>query len=249
MLVILPVSASDAHLIVPLVDVMTQFGGLKEHWAMVVANGSSRDDGESYAAMVRPLFGKVDLFILPKPTPPGWPEGCNSYFSQTADHLEIVGNTDPWYWFEADCTPLCEGWLDQLVAEYELAKMPFLGVKEETRLRKMDDSIVSDGHHMVGTGIYPAKVSKYSALHRHAGNIPWDVFWRWEIIKHIHPTKLIQHNWGTGNYKRMGKGGHRIGCEMVKPGANRDMAIEVNDDAVVLHGCRDNSLRNIILKG
>lgn len=248
MLIILPVSASDAHLIVPLVEVMTKFSGLEQHRALVVTAESTRDEGESYTALIRSLFAEVNLFVLPKPAPPGWPQGCNAYFAMTADHLEISGNTEPWYWLEADCTPLTEGWIASLVAEYELAKMPFMGAKEQTTARRPDGSVIADGYHMVGTGIYPPNLSKFTTLHRYADNIPWDTFWRWEIINHIHPTKLIQHNWGTGNYRRTGKGGHKISCESVKSGANRDMATDVRPDAVVLHGCRDNSLRHLVLK-
>lgn len=248
MLIVLPVSASDAHLVTPLVDVMRKFGGLENHRALVVTAASSKEEGEFYADSVRPLFGSVELFVFPQPTAPGWPMGCNAYFAATAQHLELNRNTDPWYWFEADCTPLREGWLTALVEEYQLAKMPFMGCKEETLVLR-NGIVTADGYHMVGAGIYPPNLSHYTTLHRHITNIPFDVFMRWEIISHVHPTKLIQHNWGTGNYRRTGKGGHHIGCETVKPGAHRVMNTQVRSDAMVLHGCRDNSLRELVLKG
>lgn len=245
MLFVLPVSHADLHLIEPLVEVFQKFGGLQEHKALVVTSAKTGEQGEKYAAAIRPLFGKTECLIFPTDPNPGWPQACNQYFKLAAFHVERFYG-EPFWWFEADCTPLKASWANEIVMEYLLSQKPFMGVKNETWFTRRGVPY-QDGHHMVGTGIYPGKLSQFSKLYQYAIDEPWDVFSRWEIAPKMHETIKIQHNWGTGNYKKIGKGGTITVCEQVKKPTHHNYNAAVKKTTMVLHGCRDNSIRDIVL--
>lgn len=226
---------------------MAKFGGLQEHRAMVVTSPKTQNEGNAYAAAVRPLFDGVRTFILPTDPVPGWPRSCNEYFKQAAVNQEWQGNKEPWMWFEADMTPLKPGWVNELICEYNLQGKPFMGVRNQTWFTRQGVPY-QDGHHMVGAGIYPPNLSHFSKAWQWAVDEPWDVFARWEIEPKMHATKLIQHNWGTGNYRRAGKGGTIIMCDQVQQPTKLAYNAAIRKETMVLHGCKDNSLRDLILE-
>jgi hypothetical protein len=248
MLLVLPVSKADYLLVPKLAAVFAKLGGLSEQDALVVTIPENVKLAEEYARLLTPTFRKVDVHLLQGQCPEGWPQACNFYFARTAQYLEFERKIEePWYYFEADTLPLKAGWLEKLATEYNLAGKPFMGCLQET-YRSLPDSndVVVDGAHMVGTGIYPPRLSQYSVLYRFAGAEPWDVLCQWEIAPHLHATKLIQHNWGTVNYTLQKDGS--VTCEdreVNRWGIKHDKPL--SPDVVLLHGVKDSSLADLVL--
>ena len=54
----------------------------------------------------------------------GWPLGPNQMFADASSHCYQY--EDPWYFWEPDCVPMVEGWVDRL--EEEFNKKPSLNL-------------------------------------------------------------------------------------------------------------------------
>lgn len=251
MLVVLPISEHDASFLPNFAKVLAKFGGAPEAEALIVSHVKNSELVEQYKFSVQDLFAKVNTFTFEETGPEGWPRSCNHYFIQTAFHVEArYSHHKAFYFMELDTLPLKKDWYIALLTEYNLSQKPFMGVKEPTYLRFMnappeDLTVVPEGHHMAGTGIYPTNISDHSILYKYNHRGPWDVEMQWEVVPHMHPTKLIQHNWGTVNY-RVGYGS--IICDDV---ATKPKYISnnkpVSPDAYLLHGCKDGSLATLLL--
>jgi hypothetical protein len=97
------------------------------------------------------------------------------------------------------------------------------------------------GRHMTGTSIYPPNLRSYTTRHLDDLQQSWDVECRHDLLRHCEHTTLIQHNWATKHYRRTGG---RVICDPVHSGISRDEPLR--EDAVVLHGCKDDSLCELI---
>ena len=251
MLIVFPVSAADHELVPPLLKVLKKLGPNGKHPALVVSTPTAVASAQNLFEGLKGLFESVDLKVLPTEPLGGWPTACNTHFRETAHLIFDDPNTGslPWYWFELDNTPLKRGWVDTLQAEYNTAGLPFMGAVHPTHfVQSFDDNnepleFAEQGHHMVGTGIYPNDLAARSTMLKFLHQ-PFDVDMQYEIVPHCHATNLIQHNWSTGNYKIENK---RIVCKSLHAKRSPiDHAQPVDPDAVVLHGCKDGSLAEVI---
>jgi hypothetical protein len=247
MLLVIPVTKADQHLAVPLLSLMVKLGGIRPHKILFefsqTVPGELRKELEELGAQC----GEVISRELRSTDERGWPRSANSVFSETALHVFTEkGYGEPaWYFFELDNTPMCRDWLGQLQTEYNLAKMPCMGVVNKT-FRGTKELRKQDGNHLVGTAIYPVDLWSRVKLCRHINTLPdpFDVAMQWEVVPMSHDTVLIQHSWGTHKYVKKGA---RIECKPVtdRPG-NGDYANPVSPRAVVVHGCKDSSLAKIV---
>lgn len=251
MLIVLPISEHDSKLMPNFAKVLAKFGGARQAEALIISSHQNADLIEDYKFSVEEQFAKVHVFPFTATGPTGWPRSCNHYFMQAAFHVEQKFIKHKcFYYLELDTLPLQKDWYEALLTEYNLAQKPFMGVREPTYLMpaNADPETVKPvikGYHMVGTGIYPRNLSKFSVIYRYNDVSPWDVAMQWEVAPKLHPTKLIQHNWGTLNY-RMDDG--VIVCDDIP---NKPKCIShskpVRSDAYLLHGCKDDSLANLLL--
>lgn len=245
MLIVIPISEADVHLREGFVSSLKRCGKNNRCDALIVGPESLRKDIDSMADEIAPLFEKVMTYILIGTIPKGWPVGCNYYFTSIVRYLDYkIKNRQPWYFFEMDNVPLVSGWAEKLLEAYNLGRKPFMGVVEPTQIYQNGKPWKNAGQHMVGTGIYPPGFSTFSKLWRYLGNEPWDVYLQWEITPKTQHTNLIQHNWGTHKYRI--EGGDIV-CDSTKEldyGIN--FAHLIRGDAVVLHGCKDNSLARLL---
>lgn len=251
MLIVLPISKHDAKFLPNFAKVLAKLGGARNAEALIVSSHDNEDLIEQYRFSVEEQFSKVHTYGFTAQGPSGWPRSCNHYFIQTAFHVESKFLKHKcFYYLELDTLPLKKGWYEALLTEYNLSQKPFMGVKEPTYLRPAgadpnDLKVVVKGHHMVGTGVYPTRLSAHSVLYRYNHPGPWDVEMQWEVVPKMHPTQLIQHNWGTLNY-RIENG--VVVCDDIpdKPKCITHSK-PVRQDACLLHGCKDDSLANLVL--
>jgi hypothetical protein len=252
MLIVLPISEHDAHLLPDFARVLAKFGGAKEAEALIVSHVSNSELIEQFKFLLDEQFAQINTFAFDATGPKGWPRSCNHYFIQTAFHVEekYASKHQCFYFMEVDTLPLKKGWYEALLTEYRLSGKPFMGVKEPTYLRRLDlppdeSPLFDGGFHMVGTGIYPTQMSKYSILYKYNPPVAWDVEMQLEVVPNMHPTNLIQHNWRTHNYR---EGYGSIICDDLSDkakGLSHNKA--VRSDAYLLHGCKDGSLAKLLV--
>lgn len=251
MLLVFPVSKADVRLAIPLAGHMAALGGLMRHKLLVVGTLQTKDAAEVILEKLTPLFASASLFIPESECELGWPQSPNHLWSRTVRHLQRTHNRDPWYWFEADNTPIREDWLDAIETEYNQCGKPYLGAVQVTRMvdRKTGEFVKTDGEHLVGTGVYPADFPVRSLLWSYVRiddgpNVePFDVYLRHEIRANAAVSKLIQHNWRTENYEIDSDG--RIYCDPID---DKSVYGPVPPQTAVVHGCKDGSLIEALQK-
>lgn len=188
---IIPFCRKDAWLAEKLCAWIGELGGLdgRHHCLLLAAKATPSDLRIRILEQARrSLFCKVEMFETATSNEKGWPESCNHLFYCAAARMKKTGH--PFLWLEPDCVPLRKTWLDELAAEYEKRKLPYLGFVWDKPWR-----------HLTGCAIYPADIAAYNAQslvpHRNPkGALPWDVVRAELTLKHTHVSKLIHHEWG-----------------------------------------------------
>jgi len=251
MLLVLPVSQADLNLATKLAGHIALLGNLARHRLLVVGTLMTKDEAGVLKDQLAPSFAATDLFIPDSECELGWPQSANHLWARTVRHLQRTGNQDPWYWFEADNTPIREDWLDAVETEYNQAGKPFLGAVQPTRMldRNTGEFVKVDGEHVIGTCVYPADFPKRSLLWSYTRiddgpNVePFDVYLRHEMRPQTAVSKLIHNNWRTKNYEIDADG--RIYCDPID-----DLSVygPVPTNAAVVHGCKDGSLIEALQK-
>jgi hypothetical protein len=251
MLCVFPVSKSDKALAFKVAGLIASFGGVERHRLLVVGTRSTVKEASEIREKLTGVFGATELFVPETECEIGWPNSANHLFHQTVTHLWRSGNKLPWYWFEADCTPLRPSWLDEIEVEYNTAGKPYLGAVQKTRLVHPDtgEFVKHDGEHVIGSCVYPADFGKRSTLWRYIRwdsespvPAPWDVYLRHEIRLQAHVSEKIKSNWRTKNYQVAGTG--RITCDPIDETSVDEV---LSTDVAVIHGCKDGSLIDALL--
>lgn len=251
MLCVFPVSKGDKSLATRVAGLIAHFGGVERHKLLVVGTRSTVKEASDLKEKLSGVFGSTELFVPDTECEIGWPNSANHLFHQAVTHLFRAGNKLPWYWFEADCTPLRSTWLDEIESEYNAAGKPFMGAVQPTRLIHPDtgEFVRNDGEHVIGSCVYPADFAKRSTLWRYIRwdseppvPTPWDVYLRHEIRQQAHVSIRIKSNWRTKNYQIAGTG--RITCDPIDELSVDDA---IPPETAVVHGCKDGSLVDALL--
>jgi hypothetical protein len=247
MTVVLPISHVDAKIAGKLCAWIGEIdrGSYPDHTVVVFVTKLAEQVFDDIAPDLREAFGIVEKVVQPSEDERGWPHSSNTLFRDVAyyigTHPKYVEK--PYYFFEADNTPTRSGWLHDLDAEYLKGGKPYMGYLQPTLYKNNDTGeLVEDYPHMVGTGVYPGDFCYRSNLIRFPYTTPFDIHHYGEIVSDLHPINdLIQHNWGTLQYKNV-KG--RIYCSA------RDypehFAKYIKSTALVVHGCKDGSLIDVL---
>jgi hypothetical protein len=251
MLLVLPVSQADLNLATKLAGHLALLGNLERHRLLMVGAYNTFADAAALKEQLAPLFASAELYVPESECEIGWPQSANHLWARTVRHLQRTGNQEPWYWFEADNTPIREDWLDAVETEYNQAAKPFLGAVQPTRMldRNTGEFVKVDGEHVIGTCVYPADFSKRSLLWSYtridaAPDVePFDVYLRHEMRPNTAVSQLIHNNWRTKNYEIDSDG--RIYCDPID-----DLSVygPVPTNAAVVHGCKDGSLIEALQK-
>lgn len=257
MKLVIPISQSDRELLPNLYAAFDKYENTPDHDLLVVGSHSVQADVDTAVEQLRGKFDTVDKLIIPDNNY-GWPMACNHYFQQTCYHLRNDEELDAFLWFELDTTPITDNWLDILSAEYyadttkavkeKREPLLYFGTKERNYEGRNGELLPESaaGSRMAPVGIYSTEIchapvlSSLSATTRH-----WSSVIQWYTVPSLNDSKSIQNNWRTKNYRKE-KGD--VVCDSI---ANLAWDIHFNnpihEDAVLVHGCKDGSLINLLL--
>jgi hypothetical protein len=236
MLLVIPFAEKS----LPLYQHLFSLGGVAMHDVLLV--GGNRDVAEIEKALniLKGAFANADVF-----TGDHVYTSRNKLFHDTAHYLDLVGCTDPWYWFDETCCPLRPSWLTEIAKEYFAAKMPYLGATERSVERNpATGKPYEEPPRLIASSIYPPDLYLRSTLIRRLGygpkETPWNVTMRFEIRKEAATSKLIQNQAGTSNY-RGGPDGKYFFKEA--PGVNAE---PIAPHTAVVAGVSDGSVLEVL---
>ncbi len=169
-------------------DRCLKMDGKVNHRAIVFYDDFFGDySGQKILEKARLYFDEVDFRVYhANPGPSHWPIPQNRAWQVAARHIESLGLPDGqgWLWWEADATPIKEGWLDSLAEAYgRPSRAVFMG------------HIVAGKGHMNGVAVYPCNISNYCTKPLLVKASPFDIVLSNEVDKSaIKPVNhLIAH--------------------------------------------------------
>lgn len=254
MLIVVPVSHTDKELIDCFTRVFNLLGPYENHRLLVVSRPNDFYWGRKVFREIKDNgFKSAEYFVFDENGPPGWPRGCNHYWWETVNYLENVqGIYEPWLWMELDMTPIRYGWVDALQQEYKAAGKPFMGNLAWTTTTTCKGKIVNLCKHLVGAAIHPPGIDNYSNIWKHVNELPtaWDILCQFEFAPLTNDTKLMQHCFRTNNYRKTYDEAGRMVIQgddtnNFPDGLVYNDPIDM-DRTVLVHGCVDDSLPNLI---
>jgi len=255
MKICIPASAHDKHLLAAQADCLLKCGGLEEHtvhyFPTLSAKEAAYEAAEKLGAEVHPFD---------RDFPGGAPVACNNHFAMVVDALGKMGNAEPFLVMEPDMLPApgVHRWADRLLEDYRMRGAPFMGNVVPTPFNADGQLTYSDGDTMMmGCGIYPPFMEKDERIKPLIKDlsmpewmnpkIPWDIYLRWAIKNiGVSDTPLIADMWATEKYLLTAKG---IECQSVDHGEKvvRKRGGVVPKEALLIHGCKDGTLAQIVL--
>lgn len=260
---VFPISSRDIDLAKSLSELIREQGQLKAHTAHIVHPYALDTQLQGIRENLEAAFAQVEITELPVPDaielgnthPTVHVPYANKMFRATIMMLAEGGNTEPWYWFEADNVPLVPGFADKLLQEYRLAVgkgKPFLGSLQIPADFVRDGDIIKlvdrpSERYLVGTAIYPPDFHIQTRTWRITPDVvPFDRYNQYEIVPRATHTDSIFHNHGTQKYKV--KDGF-LTCATVHAPTRSQTRFELPEGTLVFHGCKDDSLINLVRKG
>ena len=256
MKIIIPVTIHDVSRLPKMLKALIHFGGLMDHTVIFVASPSCILEAQNAADQLRPHC----LEVMVKQTTYEYTFGLytdvNMLFGFTVRMLSSIGNKDPFLWMEMDCRPVDFGWANSLLREYKQKGRACLGnVVDLPRVRDGVLEPITGDKMMMAVGIYPPGMEAHEQTRPLITDLgktpprnpeqPFDVYMRGAIkLIGVADTNLIADQWNTGNYRKTSAG---IECDsMPFPRIVRQRGGLVNKEAVLIHGCKDDSLDDIL---
>jgi hypothetical protein len=245
----------DADLAMESAKAITAMGLNIRHKAYVCTRQDTKDCN-AITHELKKSFPEVDQLIVQDGFD-GWPLGPNQMFADAT--AAMYSTKAPFYFWEPDCVPMKERWVDDLDAEYH-RKVGIMG-------HLYEGGMASDGRiiykMIVGSAVYPPNfldfcpsaqsLGTYNLAYKNAGSIPepWDVRCRWNFLAIGRDTPLIRTYWKSVNYQwKDGK----IIFYAENPEAQGVQEVTcpdrvISSQAVVIHGCKDGSLHKMAQEG
>lgn len=221
MLVVLPVCAKDIDLATRNLDWCLRLEERADFDALIAAEQGTSLNGLTEKAAR--YFRRADLYTYDRWTGPStWPQPQNWAWQTVARHVPAITKA-PWFWWEADVTPLRRGWLATLAKEYYESGKPFMG------------HIVPTMGHMNGVAVYPNRVMEHTQDALIVRAAAWDrMLWR-DIREKTHcANHLMAH------YPRF----TGVQLSFNDPAAVTKL---LDSGFVIFHGCNDGSLIDLLL--
>lgn len=274
MKIVVPVSLSDCHLLKQWGDVVRHFHCGFNHSLHFVFPPSVESYVEKAKEDLRGEFDAIELHRMQIEPQGGWPYAPNVQFYQSA-RIMAADPQSPWLYNELDCLPVRPFAYDAIAARYANAGAPFFGSvnptfwRDESSGRITPSMIGKDDTTLSGCAVYPGNLvqrgkcrSMMVDLMKGVGDVSgapkvgWDVHLRFAFKSEgIASSNLIQDNWNTINYRVEGGG---VVCDVndqhetyrKNPHYERRPTNKpLGDETVLVHGCKDSSLADLVLAG
>lgn len=260
MLLVMPVCAVDLELARNVADWICTLGGAQNHRALLVwAPEVQQSDKDYILERFNKSFARVNQMSPRIPdSVSGWPDAPNLTFEYVVHYCCVVdpkySEGGPWFFFEADQTPMRPGWLNAIEEEYYKLGKPCMGVLEQSWKVPPGGQKVPAGHHLVGTAVYPPYFHTLTDSYKNCRRIAFDVKMQKDLVDRgrCAHTNLMLHCWLTENFRRIEDGSivcdKREGRLPGQIGYSLDRVVKPTDDFAVVHGCKDGSLLRLLQK-
>ena len=242
---------------------MIHLQGLQAHEILLFTTPSVVNQANVQADRLRAVCPSVKVASMEVEPQYGWPVNPNMQWNACVTFLEKINHRAGWLWMEIDCVPVQREWANLLANEYMSKGRPFCGRVVDTPYRNAQGEIMptpSGDTMMMGCAIYPPHMPRdeqIAPLFRDVGKAPprnaeqpWDIYLRWVMKKRgVAHSELIADMWNTGNYRREGG---VIVCDpapVADKYRGRAVGGVVPANAVMVHGCKDRSLYELVLAG
>ncbi len=264
--IIIPVN-SDIRRLPRHIECLKHWGGLENHHLTYVPAFSLKQEVEDAIEPLKAICGNVSVKPLPDDPLGDKVRQCNYMFfhgAKIAMEMRL-----PWLWMELDAFPIKRHWADKLAMIYGSAGTPLVGHLAHFEVRdpitgKLNRPFGDSDKFMLGVGMYPADYyDKARGLMMdfskgdNSARAPFDTYLRAALgpgsMSH---TDFIDDQWNTSNFRiaQEGKDGHTEtwnGALLCTPNDIKEgwptRRGKVHPDAVLCHGCKDDSLARIIL--
>lgn len=257
MKLVIPVSAHDQHRLSKFVDVLLKFGSLEEHPILFHPTPDAADI--TYKQAERLSLYRPEVIPTEKNFEHGAPVACGQHFASAVRLLGNTGNRLPWLWMELDMLPVVPNWAGKLQREYNDRDRPFLGNVVPVPYWNAQEQKIefkSGDQMLMGCAIYPPGLDKDQRTFPLINSLakpfsfnpkqPFDLFLRYAFQQiGWANTTLISDQWNTGRYSLVE--GVMV-CEPLKHDKpHRPRGGFIAEEAVLIHGCKDDSLYEIIM--
>lgn len=259
MKIVIPVSRHDIHRLSPLIDSLIRFGGLESHSCLIFATPSAFDQAMEQSLRLSPHMAKVTTLAAAYEPEFGMPINANVMFYGVVMNLAKIGNKEPFLWLECDAEPRTENWLNLLENDYKIKGQPCYGNIVPLPFLVNDELVYRDKEEfMMGVGIYPAGMETDERIRP----LIWDLGRppaynpKEEFDTYIRGglkalgwanSDLIADMWNTEKYAVTSEG---LTCKPVPTDRKvRQRGGKVPSSAVLIHGCKDDSLHKIVMGG
>lgn len=259
MKLLIPVSAHDVSRLDNFISTLLHFGGLEGF--PIIFHPTPEVSEQVHTQAQRLSVYRPQVIPTERNFENGAPVACSQHFASAVHMLGRIGNRDPWLWMELDMLPVAKDWATKLQREYTSLDKPFLGnVVQVPYWNEVEKKLEykSGDSMLMGCAVYPPHMDKdhrtkalIGVLSRplaHNPRQPFDLYLR-HAFKGIGwaDTKLISDQWNTCNY-RWEEG--QLHCDSMPLDPKfRARGGAVSPEAVLVHGCKDESLFQAVVAG
>lgn len=129
MIIVFPVGQRDCMLASRLIRYLRDLRQTPSHRVLIVYDCKAE---RSWRRQLSIMFGSIFSSIHEIETPrslenEAWPHGPNWMHRIAARWIQSHHPTEPWFWFEPDCTPLVRSWIQVLEEEHTFNGTEFTG--------------------------------------------------------------------------------------------------------------------------
>jgi len=256
------------HLLPDWSDVVKRLSCGQQHDLHLVTTKSIESTAYDAQADLQPHFSSVEVHVIEIDPSGGWPYAPNVFFWCCAQFMAKNPGI-PWQLVELDCLPLRSNSFDAIGSQYTNSGAPFFGSVGPTPWRDEVSGKIAPSRWgkedvmMSGCAVYPGDLparANFKGLMedfmkgQESTDEAWDIHLRAAMrADGMAHTDLIVSHWNTGNY-RIENGGivcdamgsHEI-FEQHPEWEKRKCGGRLNPSATLVHGCKDTTLRDLIL--
>ncbi len=275
MKIVIPISHSDNKQPSRLVDLMLAFGGLKDHSVLVFHTPAATIEATTVADRLKSSVRQIDVRSTEEELVYGMPANASIMFHKCIIALHKLGNKEPWLWNEPDALPSDFGAYNTIERSYKQCGRLFMGcivpvpkiTDNQVAMNPTKEQIKNSGDFlsytpgddmMMGVAVYPANIWDILSMRALIMDLgkkpplnptsPFDVYLRGEQrLAGWDHTDTIADMWCTYKYEENPNGLVCKTATHLKTKVTRDREGFVPPQAVLIHGCKDNTLYDILV--